>query len=102
MSTKRRGASSGPLAFEKLQVAVDHGTITAATVDVATATVTDARTTDTVRAMSNAALKTNLLMAGARVSAAGEVEIYVGNAQAIGNLTTGTVTYDLTFTKFTS
>ena len=101
MSTKRRGAPSGPLALEKVQVAVDHGTITAATVDVATATVTDARTTDTVEAMSNAALKTGLAMAGARVSTTGEVEIYVGNPTA-GNLTTGTVTYDLTFGKFTS
>ena len=102
MSLKRRGAPSGPIELEKVQVAVDHGTITASTVDVATATVTDARTTDTVKAMSNAALKTNLMMSGARVSTAGEVEIYVGNVQAVGNLTTGTVTYDLTFGKFTS
>lgn len=101
MSTKRRGSPSGPEATEKIQVAVDHGTITAVTVDVATVTVTDARTTDTVVAMSNAALKTGLFMAGARVSAAGEVEIYVGNPTA-GNITTGTVTYDLTFGKFTS
>lgn len=101
MSTKRRGAPSGPLALEKVQVAVDHGTITAQTVDVATATVTDANATDTVVAMSNAALKTGLAMGGARVSTDGEIEIYVANPTA-GNLTTGTVTYDVTLSKFTS
>ena len=101
MSTKRRGAPSGPLATEKVLVEVDHGTITAATVDVATAAVADARTTDTAVAMSLPALKTGLGMAGCRVSTAGEVEIYVANPTA-GNLTTGTVTYTVTVFKFTS
>lgn len=101
MSTKHRSSPSGPLAGEKLQtVLLDHGSVVAATVNVASVTVASVRTTDVVRAV-NSLQKTGLGFAGARISAAGVVDISLVNPTA-GAITTGTVTYTLEIGPYTS
>lgn len=93
VSLKRRSSPSGPTSQVKVTITKDHGTITNATVAVATMTVTGVKTTD-ILVGCNSVQKTGLGLANYYVSAANEVTISLFNCTA-GSLTSGTVTYML-------
>ena len=71
---------------------------------MATAALTEAQTTDTLVAVAvvpGAGPGGPLMVAGARVPSPGQAEVYVANIN-VGNFTTGSITFELTLTKFTS
>lgn len=100
MGTKTRSSPSGPTFGEKHTVTFAMGDITAATVKRVTAAVPGVRLTDIV-IVNWPVLATALGNCGARVSAAGVVEISGVNPTA-GPLTAGDLVCKVLVSKFST
>lgn len=102
MGTKHRGSPSGPLELEKVSVDIDFGTVNSATVKRVTAALAGLRTTDLVLVEPNANfVGVDIGLAGARVSAAGVIEIALVNPTG-GNITAGAQTMRVEIQRFTN
>ncbi|MFA5388093.1 MAG: hypothetical protein WC322_06970 [Candidatus Paceibacterota bacterium] len=94
----RRGSPSGPKAMQKATVAFAAGTLTSQTVKTFTQPLAGARATDRV-VVNSAGLPNNVGLAGARISAAGAVEIRLVNP-TVADIAGGNVTMDCVLLTF--
>lgn len=95
----RRGSPSGPKAMQKAQLAFAAGILSSQSVKTFTQPLAGARTTDRVVVNSNAALPANVGLAGARISAAGAIEIRLVNP-TVADIAGGNVTMDCVLLVF--
>lgn len=101
MGTAHKGSPSGPSALVKTSVSVVVGTVNAATVSRVTAALAALRATDLVVVNPRSTLTANVGFAGARVSAAGVIEVALVNP-TVGALTPATQVFDVVIQRFTS
>lgn len=102
MGTTHRGSPSGPLDLQKTTVDIDFGTLSPATVKRVTAALVGLRTTDLVVVEPNANfVGVDIGLVGARVSAAGVIEVSLINPTG-GSITAGSQTLRVEIQRFTS